>query len=182
MIFCKNITASVGQTENRTLLMQGGSLGPTMYKCLKLGVLLSLKKEDVWIDHGFGTEPWNISNDLSHELRKLNSQNGPTYGRTYDITLAMILFADDMQLYFDSRQQLEAGTTEFINHLKRWGLHVHDAENEEEKKQIHGNVCSGKSNNGNWSNATFEGPWRMDTICGRVQIPWKYIHTRPEAR
>ena len=131
----KNSTASVGQTENRTLLMQGGSLGPTMYKCLKLGVMLSLNKEDVWIDHGTGPEPWKISNDFSHELRKLNSQNGLTYGWTYDITLAMILFADDMQLYFDSRRQLEAGAKEFINHLKRWGLHVHVAENEEEKSK-----------------------------------------------
>ena len=41
----------------------------------------------------------------------------------------------DMQLYFDSRKQLEAGAKEFINHLKRWGLHVHVAENEEDKSK-----------------------------------------------
>ena len=28
------------ESPDRTLLMQGGALGPTMYKCLKLGVLL----------------------------------------------------------------------------------------------------------------------------------------------
>ena len=36
--------AQVPQSANRTLLMQGGALGPTVYKCLKLGIWISLNK------------------------------------------------------------------------------------------------------------------------------------------
>ena len=129
----KNSTAKVGHTENRTLLMQGGALGPTMYKCLKLGVMLSLQKDKVWTDdYELGAAPYEISNDLSHTLRGANAQ---THTWNDAIRLLIIIFADDMQLYFDSRTQLEAGAPEFINHLKRWGLHVHTAANADEKSK-----------------------------------------------
>ena len=120
----KKSSAKVRVTPDRTLLMQGGALGPTMYKCLKLGVLLSLDKEKVWTTYEPGATPWKLANDLTHVLCNINPQ---TYTWNNEITLPMIVFADDMQLYFDSRSQLEAGTKEFIDHLKRWGLHVHVA-------------------------------------------------------
>ena len=123
----KNSTAKVQHTEYRTLLMQGGSLGPTMYKCLKLGVMLSLRNEDVWTnDWEIGAQPYKITNDFSHTLKRVNPN---TYTWNNEITLLLIMFADDMQLYFESRHQLETGASEFIKHLQRWGLHVHVAEN-----------------------------------------------------
>ena len=129
----KKSTAKVGHTENRTLLMQGGALGPTMYKCLKLGVMLSLQKDKVWTDdYELGAAPYKISNDFSHTLRGPNAQ---THTWNNEIMLLMIIFADDMQLYFNSRSQLEVGAPEFINHLKRWGLHVHTAANANEKSK-----------------------------------------------
>ena len=45
------------------------------------------------------------------------------------------MFADDMQLYFDSREQLQVGAPEFIKHLQRWGLHVHVATTLNEKSK-----------------------------------------------
>ena len=95
LIFKKS-SAKVGNTPNRTLLMQGGALGPTMYKCLKLGVLLSLEKEKVWTTYELGAQPWHLSNDLSHTLCNINPQ---TYTWSNEITLAMIVFADDVQYY-----------------------------------------------------------------------------------
>ena len=129
----KNSTAKVGHTEYRTLLMQGGALGPTMYKCLKLGVMLSLQKDKVWtVDYELGAALYRISNDLSHTLRGADAE---AHTWSNEIMLPMIIFADDMQLYFDSRTQLEAGATEFINHLKNWGLHVHTAVNAADKSK-----------------------------------------------
>ena len=45
-----------------------------MYKCLKLGVMLSLQKDKVWTDdYELGAAPYEISNDLSHTLRGANA-------------------------------------------------------------------------------------------------------------
>jgi hypothetical protein len=97
----KNSTAKVGHTEYRTLLMQGGALGPTMYKCLKLGVMLSLQKDKVWtVDYELGAALYRISNDFSHTLRGADAE---AHTWSNEIMLPMIIFADDMQLYFDSR-------------------------------------------------------------------------------
>ena len=63
-------TLEVTATENRTLLMQGGALGPTIYKCLKLGVL-SLDKDKVWPNQNV-----YIANDFSHKLKGHN-RDGP---------------------------------------------------------------------------------------------------------
>ena len=70
-------------------------------------VMLSLQKDKVWTDdYELGAAPYEISNDLSHTLRGANAH---THTWSDAIRLLIIIFADDMQLYFDSRTQLEAG-------------------------------------------------------------------------
>ena len=107
----------VGHTSDRTLLMQGGALGPTIYKCLKLGVWLSLDKEKVWPHQRI-----HVANDFSHKLK--GSRRG--WGLDYHyLVILLIIFADDMQLYFDTRNQMEQGARAFIEHLRSWGLNIH---------------------------------------------------------
>ena len=138
----KGTMAKVSHGEGRTLLMQGGGLGPTIYKILKLGVYLSLDKGPVWGDD----QKMQIGNDFSAVLQGAN--RGKTKG--YDpcnnllnippmdvrfLTLLWIVFADDMQVYFGSRARLQQGANAFIKHLVRWGLHVHAAAQQNEKSK-----------------------------------------------
>jgi hypothetical protein len=75
--------------------------------------MLSPQKDKVWtVDYELGAALYRISNDLSHTLRGADAE---AHTWSNEIMLPMIIFADDMQLYFDSRTQLEAGATEFIN-------------------------------------------------------------------
>ena len=81
----KNSTAKVGHTEYRTLLMQGGALGPTMYKCLKLGVMLSLQKDKVWtVDYELGAALYRISNmdSLSRRAKRRRKKKKGKKDRT----------------------------------------------------------------------------------------------------
>ena len=110
----------VANTNYRTLLMQGGALGPTIYKCMKLGIWLSLDKKKVWPNQHI-----HVTNDFSHKLK--GSRRGWGLPDSLDIIILMIIFADDMQLYFDSRNQINQGAKAFIEHLKLWGLNVHVA-------------------------------------------------------
>ena len=110
-------TATVPHSETRTLLMQGGALGPTIYKCLKLGIWLSLDKEKVWPNQRI-----LIKNDFSHKLK--GSYRGYNLKDHY-LAILLTIFADDMNLYFDTRDQMQTGAIAFINHLLKWGLKVH---------------------------------------------------------
>ena len=130
----KGKTLEVTATENRTLLMQGGALGPTIYKCLKLGVWLSLDKDKVWPNQNI-----YIANDFSHKLKGHNRGLG-LINYQY-IQMFMIIFADDMQLYFDSRAQLVEGAKIFIEHLRLWGLKVHVAPQIDDKSKSKVMLC-----------------------------------------
>jgi hypothetical protein len=124
----------VTNTDYRTLLMQGGALGPTIYKCLKLGVWLSLDKDKVWPNRNI-----HVTNDFSHKLK--GSQRGWGFTNYEDILIHMIIFADDMQLYFDSRNQMIKGAQVFIEHLRLWGLKVHVAEQIDGKSKSKAMLC-----------------------------------------
>ena len=87
---------------------------------MKLGIWLSLDKKKVWPNQHI-----HVTNDFSHKLK--GSRRGWGLPDSLDIIILMIIFADDMQLYFDSRNQISQGAKAFIEHLKLWGLNVHVA-------------------------------------------------------
>ena len=129
--------AQVPQSANRTLLMQGGALGPTIYKCLKLGIWLSLNKEDVWPNQNI-----QVQNDFSHKLK--GTCRGYNLENHY-LTILLTIFADDMQLYFDTRQQLQTGAIAFINHISKWGLKVHTSSTINGKSKSTAMLCAGEN-------------------------------------
>ena len=116
--------------------MQGGALGPTIYKCLKLGIWLSLDKETVWPNQRI-----LIKNDFSHELKGI--YRGYNLEDHY-LAILLTIFADDMNLYFDTRDQMQTGAIAFINHLLKWGLKVHVSPTIDGQSKSKAMLCPGK--------------------------------------
>ena len=130
----------VANTNYRTLLMQGGALGPTIYKCMKLGIWLSLNKKKVWPNQHI-----HVTNDFSHKLK--GSQRGWGLPDSLDIIILLIIFADDMQLYFDSRNQINQGAKAFIEHFEIMGTKCPRCEKDQWKKQIQSNASPSDKQN-----------------------------------
>ena len=80
-------------------------------------------------------------NDFSPKLK--GSQRGWRVNNHEDITIPLIIFADNMQfkLYFNSRNQMIQGAEAFITHLKLWGLKVYVAELIDGKSKSKAKLC-----------------------------------------
>lgn len=161
-------TAQVPQSANRTLLMQGGALGPTIYKCLKLGIWLSLDKETVWPNQHI-----QVQNDFSHKLkgrcRGYNLEN-------HYLIILLTIFADDMQLYFDTWQELQNGATAFINHLLKWGLKVHTSPAMNVKSKSKAMLCEGEKRIQIRNDGLVMSCSRPAGAKRPIQVPGGYIH------
>ena len=89
-------------------------------------------------------------------FRKLKSCEKGQIMSEYAIVLAMFIgvalmmmllltiFADDMNLYFDTRDQMQTGAIAFINHLLKWGLKVHVSPTIDGQSKSKAMLCPGK--------------------------------------